>query len=256
MEKNKINLVTGNCVTEEEIFIANNLSVTTKVSPEEVMIYEISAENEEKRRLAYHDEMRWVAEIENGTRTETKKLFQAENLEKLKMIGTLSNKNAFKQYEYMVITSTCLACRAAIRGGVNVYDAYALADIFYQKVSMCSSVMELLRLYAEITDEFSSQVRKVKEHHSIDIVEQCKEYIARNRTKKFSLKEMAAELEKNPSYLSRIFSEREGRTLQDYALSLRLEAGANLLKYSNQSAGEIAEYLNFPSLRSRIEKGF
>lgn len=39
-------MVTGNCVTEEEIFVANNLSTTTKVSPEEVMIYEISAEND------------------------------------------------------------------------------------------------------------------------------------------------------------------------------------------------------------------
>lgn len=107
--------------------------------------------------------------------------------------------------------------------------------------------MELLRLYAEITDEFSSQVRKAKEHHSIDIVEQCKEYIARSRTKKFSLKELAKELEKNPSYLSRVFSEWEGRTLQEYALSLRLEAGANLLKYSDKSVGEIAEYLNFSS---------
>lgn len=242
-------MITGNCVSEQDIFEANRFlkQSAVRVSSEEVMIYEISSATEEKRRLAYRDELKWAAEIENGTRTETKNLFQPENLEKLKMIGTLSNKNALKQYEYMVITSACLACRAAIRGGVDVYEAYALTDIYYQKASMCSSVMELLQLYAEIADEFSSRVRRAKESRMSDVVEHCKDYIARNRTRKFSLTLLAAELEKNPSYLSHIFSEQTGRTLQDYALSLRLEAGANLLKYSDRSVGEIAEYLHFSS---------
>lgn len=240
-------MITGKCVTEEEIFEANNLSSVQgeDADKDEVMIYEITANTEERRRLAYRDEQKWAAEIENGTRMNTKELFQSENLEKLEMIGTLSSKNAYKQYEYMVITSTCLACRAAIRGGVNVYDAYAQADIFYQKISMCSNIMELLQLYAEVADEFSSQVRKAKEKPYMDVVEQCKDYISRHRMEKFSLSQLAEVLKKNPSYLSRIFSEQTGVTLQGYALTMRLEAGANLLKYSNHSVGEIAEYLHF-----------
>lgn len=238
-------------VTDEEIFAESNLNTdmkeNTRLDENEVMIYEIQSSTAGKRHLAYRDELIWTAEIENGIRRETQKKLQPENMEKLEQVGKLSIKNAFKQLEYMVISSTCLACRAAIRGGVNVYDAYNLADLFYQKVSMCKDAMELLKLYTQIADEFSSQVRKAKENRSSDVVEQCKEYIARNRTKKFSLSALADALGKNANYLSRIFSEQEGKTLQEYALELRLEAGANLLKYSERSVGEIAEYLNFSS---------
>lgn len=130
---------------------------------------------------------------------------------------------------------------------MNAFDAYHLADVYFQKVSLCTDVMQLLQLYMEMADEYSSQVRKVKENQSSDTIEQCKEYIARHRTKKFSLTELAKELGKSPSYLSRAFSELTHKTLQEYALEKRLEAGANLLKYSEQSVGNISEYLNFPS---------
>ncbi len=244
-------MITGKQVSEEAIFAESNLddgmNANVRLEEEEVLIYEIQSSTEENRRLAYRDELIWTAEIESGIRKETKKKLQSENLKKLEQVGKLSNKNAYKQFEYMVISSACLACRAAIRGGVNVYDAYALADLFYQKTSLCKNVMELLQLYTQIADEFSSQVRKAKENRSSGVVEQCKDYIARNRTKKFSLPALAEALGKNPSYLSRIFSEQTGKTLQEYALSHRLEAGANLLKYSDRSIGEISEYLNFSS---------
>lgn len=243
--------VTGQMISEEEILekydSAAELDKNKQFGKGEYLIYEIQESTEEKRRMAYRDELKWTAEIENGTRMDTRKKLTAKELEKLERIGTLSNKNALKQYEYMVVSSATLACRAAIRGGVRAYDAYLLADVFFQKASMCTDVMELLKLYTEVVDGFSSRVRNVKENRSLDLVERCRDYIARHKTKKFSLKEMAEELGKSPGYLSRLFSEQTGTALQDYALEQRLEAGANLLRYSNRSVGEIAEYLHFSS---------
>lgn len=242
-------MVTGRMVTEKEI-LKDQEQLSEKslqVEKDEFMIYEIQESTAEKRRLAYHDELKWTAEIENGVRQNTEKKLNPKEMEKLEMIGTLANKNAYKQYEYMVVTSIVLACRAAIRGGLDVYDSYMLADSYLQKVSMCTNIMGLLKLYVRIVDDFSSRVRKTKEQRSDDLVEECKVYIARHRLDKFSLQEMAKEIGKNPSYLSRVFSEKTGKTLQNYALEKRLEAGANLLKYSEHSAGEIAEYLHFSS---------
>ena len=242
-------MITGNMVTEEEMLEGNDRmsAESVRVEKDEFMVYEIQESTEEKRRFAYHDELKWTAEIENGTRRNTEKKLNAKELEKLEMIGTLANKNAFKQYEYMVVTSAALACRAAIRGGMNVYDAYMLADVYFQKISMCTNIIELLKLYVQIVDDFSGQVRKAKENRSADLIEECKDYIARHRLDKFSLRELAKELGKSPGYLSRIFSEQTGSTLQEYALRKRLEAGANLLKYSEHSVGEITEYLHFSS---------
>ena len=58
---------------------------------------------------------------------------------------------------------------------------------------------------------------------------------------------MAAELGVSRSYLSRHFSEQAGITLQDYVLQTRLEAAANMLRFSKEQIGTIAEYLCFPS---------
>lgn len=242
-------MVTGRVITEKEIMKDHGelSEKSLQIEKDEFMIYEIQESTEEKRRLAYRDELKWTAEIENGVRQNTEQKLNSKEMEKLEMIGTLANKNAYKQYEYMVVTSIVLACRAAIRGGLDVYDSYMLADVYFQKVSVCTNIMELLKIYVRVVDEFSSRVREAKEHRSEDLIEECKAYIARHRIEKFSLQEIAREIGKNPSYLSRVFSEQTGKTLQAYALEKRLEAGANLLKYSEHSVGEITEYLHFSS---------
>lgn len=58
---------------------------------------------------------------------------------------------------------------------------------------------------------------------------------------------MAKDLGLSRSYLSRHFSEQTGITLQDYVLQTRLEAAANMLRFSEEQIGAIAEYLCFPS---------
>jgi AraC-like DNA-binding protein len=58
---------------------------------------------------------------------------------------------------------------------------------------------------------------------------------------------MARELGKSQSYLARRFHEETGITLQQYALDQRLEAGANMLRFSDEKIGDIADYLGFSS---------
>ena len=147
----------------------------------------------------------------------------------------------------MAVTACCLASRAAIRGGVNAYEAYQLSEMFLQRISHSTNVMEILQIHMEISRAFAEKVCLVKENRNYDCVEQCKDYIARHRTKKFSLEDVAAAVGKNPSYLSRVFSEQTGMTMQDYALNTRLEAAANILRYSDTGIGDVAEYLSFPS---------
>lgn len=240
-------MLTGKMVTEHEIMNASQLKMDVNVAPVDMMSYEIQNTTEEKQHLAYQDEMRWIMTIENGTLEKKENRLTPENMEKMEQIGTLAKSNSLKQFEYMAVTSCCLASRAAIRGGVNAYEAYRTSEMFLQKISVCTNVMEMLQIHMEISNEFARMVRAVKENRNSDCVEQCKDYIAHHRTKKFSLNDVAEAVGKNPSYLSRVFSEQTGMTMQDYALNVRLEAAANILKYSNESVGGIAEYLSFPS---------
>ena len=238
-------VVTGQMVTEEEL-LENESS--GGIREEDIVIYEFRRDSEEKRRLAYKEEQKWMAAIEAGTMEEQDKSLTPENLEKLERIGTLAIHNSFKQCEYMVITSICLASRAAIRGGMNTYEAYTLSDLYYQKASQCSNVLELLNLYIQVANDFSSRVKKAMEkQHRVDYIEQCRDYIARHWSRKFTVSEMARELGMNRCYLSRKFSEQVGMTIQEYTLETRLEASANMLRYSDVKIGEIADYLCFNS---------
>lgn len=240
-------MLTGCQITEEAILKSSEIDMNANVAPEEMMSYEVQNTTEEKQHLAYQDELKWTMAIENGILENKEKRMTAENLEKVDQIGTLANSNSLKQFEYMAVTASCLASRAAIRGGINAYEAYRTSEMFLQKISKCTNVMEILQIHLEISQTFSDMVRAVKENHNSDCVEQCKDYMARHRTEKFSLNEVADAVGKNPNYLSRVFSEQTGMTMQEYALNTRLEAAANMLKFSNEAIGEVAEYLSFPS---------
>ena len=239
--------VTGKQTTEKAILEVSELDTGIDTTATDMVFYEIMNTTEEKQHLAYQDEVKWLSQIENGTLDAKENRMTPENLAKLDQVGMLASANSLKQFEYLAVSSTVLACRAAIRGGVNAYEAYRLSEVFLQRISKCTNAMEMLKLHSQVAGEFSSQVRKVRENRNYDCVEQCKDYIARHRTKKFSLTDVAEAVGKNPSYLSRVFSEQTGFTMQEYALNIRLEAAANILCYSNEGIGDIAEYLNFPS---------
>ena len=239
-------LITGKKVGEDELLRANK-SIAFMEKQEQGARPRM-AETEEGRRFSYKDELEWIHAIETGSIERTDIMLTPENLQKMEYIGKLAQNNSFKQYEYMVITTICLASRAAMTAGVNPYEAYTLSDIYYQKGSRCRDVMELLNIHLDASAEFSALVRKKQEKLKKDnYIEQCKDYIAKHRRDKIDLKKMADELGINRSYLSRKFAKQEGITLQNYVLDSKLEAAANILKYSDAKVGEIMDYLGFAS---------
>lgn len=238
-------LFIGKRVTEDEILVDNEVS--GRIHKKDVLTYEINRQTEEKFRMSYEYEREWLAAVENGTVDPSRMFLNEENLQKLKWVGNLADKDSYKQIEYMVITAVALACRAAIRGGVNSNDAYNVADLYYQQVAKCNTIMEMLGIYPNMMLDFSERVRRVNENRLSSDVEKCKDYIARYRTKKFTLVDLAENVGKNPSYLSDKFSREMGMTIREYTKRQRLEVAANMLVYSDTGIGDIAEYLHFSS---------
>jgi AraC-like DNA-binding protein len=238
-------LLTNKQITETELLQQNDES--KRVYRKDVMTYEMHRQTEEEVRLTYEEEQRWLAQIESGELDAERMTVNKENREKLKQIGTLASGNTSKQIEYMVITTVALACRAAIRGGLNPHDAYNLSDLYYQQVAKCNSEVEMLNVYIEMLNDFANRVKEAKKKRQSVDVEKCKDFIARNRTRQFTMEDMAQEIGKNASYLSKKFSKEVGMTMQEYTRQQRLEAAANMLTYSDTSIGDIAEYLHFSS---------
>ena len=64
---------------------------------------------------------------------------------------------------------------------------------------------------------------------------------------KITLQALAEEVHLSPSHLSKLFHREMGLTISDYIRKKRVEAAGNMLKFSDYSCAEIANYLCFSS---------
>ena len=136
--------------------------------------------------------------------------------------------------------------RAAIAGGVNPYDAYDMNDLYLQKIASVSSEKEYNKIFEDSFLGYINAVRKVKAQQSQSAhIEKCKTYISRHLNKPFTREDLAEYTDLSPTYLSHLFVQHEHQTLKSYILKERVNAAMNMLKFSDYSISQIAEYLCF-----------
>lgn len=238
-------MITGMQLNEEDILRPNNsMSVYLEA---DMVAYQLYQYEEEKSHLSFEEERKWLELISEGRlgKSDTQ-IYQ--NAELMERVGTMAENNALKQTEYTMVAAITLATRAAIYGGVPPFRMYQLSDLYLQRLSKCTTAIDMLNVYAKALEDYNNEVLKSKaQAHYSDYVEQCKDYIAKNLYKKISISAMAKDLGVNRSYLSRKFSELEGMTILEYLRKERLTASANLLIYSEESIGNIAYYMSFSS---------
>lgn len=240
-------MMTGRRYEEKDLRRANAQNV--EIGQGDVVDYEIYRYNADSTRSSYEIERRWLGYIEAGdvAAISERTMPQSEATRIFEGIGVMAYSD-FKQAEYMVVSCVTLATRAAIRGGVPPLSCYELSDLYLQKTSECQSVAALMEIAVNAPEQFARLVHdyKCRDHYGT-IIEQCKDYIARHLYHAFTITEMASDLSMNRTYLSQLFKSQTGTTLRDYIRNERLRAAENLLKYSEESVGQIAEYMQFSS---------
>lgn len=207
------------------------------------------------RRTAYMLERKYYECIKNGNSiSEITRMDKSEDV--MDNVGKMA-KSGIKQFEYLAVETITMSTRAAIEGGMDVESAYRLSDLYLQRLEKCGNQNEMLSLSMQVMNDFSDQVarsRKEKEK-SADYVEKCKVYLCRHLREKISMRELAVQIGLNYSYLSRIFSQYAGLSLTEYVRKERLKGAANMLRYTDYTVVEIAEYFTFSS-PSRFSESF
>lgn len=240
-------VVNGECVDEVSLMEESNLSPSEYENMEwKLTTYRMESAEQERRHLEYEYEKRHMNQITEGN-LEYFEGLSYEHIHMMDEIGKLA-EDGIKQYEYMVAATITLVCRAAMEGGITPAIAYAISDVYFQKLEKCRLPSEMIQLSTEVQKEFTAMVKASKGHRgSAYYVEQCKDYIAQNIHKRLSVEEIAKQIGVNRTYLSGRFSEQEGMTISQYSTLIRLLAAENMLKYSDAPISEIAEYLCFSS---------
>ncbi|MBQ8610961.1 MAG: helix-turn-helix domain-containing protein [Oscillospiraceae bacterium] len=161
--------------------------------------------------------------------------------------GILADEQ-LRQLKNTFIVTTTLASRAAIRGGMDIDDAFTLSDAFIQKCELISAPDKIINLQYQMVTEFTRRVEMIRlgkqpSKLAIDVAN----YIQHHLSEPITAEDIAKELYLSRPYLSRKFIEETGISLTDYILNEKTEEAKRLLRYSDKSLTAISGYLGFSS---------
>ncbi len=173
--------------------------------------------------------------------------------------GGVLAREQLRQRKNTFIVAVTLVSRAAIRGGMNVEDAFSHSDSYIQQCELLSSPGDILNLQYRMVLDYTERVERLRlgrqpSRLTIDVAN----YIQRHMSEPVTAEKIAENLFLNRSYLSRKFKEETGETLTDFILKEKTEEAKRLLRYSDKSLTAIGSYLGFSSAShfSRVFKAY
>ncbi len=161
--------------------------------------------------------------------------------------GTMG-RAPLRQGQNVFIGVMTLVTRSAIRGGMDISEAYQLSDTYIMESERAVSQETIDALTYTAIMDFAQRVAaaQLPSGMSADVY-RCLQYVSQNTNRHISVEDVAEEVGKSASYLSKKFYKELGFHLSSYILRRKLEEGKSLLSYSDRSISEISEYLCFSS---------
>jgi len=170
-------------------------------------------------------------------------------------VGTIANDN-LRQWKNMVIVTTTLASRAAMKGGLTPSIAYQLSNIYMQQVERLSNLDAIQSLFGQILREYTNRVaNSIIPTTADNILYQAIQYIRENTNKNITVANVADHVGFSRPSLSRKFKKELGFEISAFIRKCKLEDAKDLLAYSHKSISEISSYLCFSS-QSHFQKTF
>ena len=164
-------------------------------------------------------------------------------------------KEQLRQLKNTCIVTTTLVSRAAIRGGMDVDDAFDLSDSYIQQCELLNSPEAVTSLQYRIILDYTQRVERLhlgKQPSKLTV--DVANYIQHHISETITTEKVAAALFLSRPYLSRRFKAETGETLTDFILKEKTEEAKRLLRYSDKPLTAISSYLGFssPSHFSRV----
>ena len=161
--------------------------------------------------------------------------------------GKLS-KDFLRNMRYHFVVSTALITRLCVEKGLERELAYTLSDLYIGKMDVAKTAEKIIVLHNEMLMDFTHKMADLPKQkvYSIQIVKAI-DYIQKHRNNKLTVQDIADELHINRSYLSSLFKKETGKSISGFIREEKIKAAANMLKFSEYSYGDIAEYFGFAS---------
>lgn len=160
--------------------------------------------------------------------------------------GKLS-KIPLRNKQNLFIAGVTLFTRSAIEGGLPVEEAFNMSDAYISISESASNLTQISELHRKAAFDFTGKVAKIQRKQYAPSIQKTMDFIYKNLHNDFSLEDLAQHVNLSPSYLSRLFRKECGMPLFSYVQKERIHAAQNMLRFSDYSYSDIANYLNFKS---------
>ena len=173
--------------------------------------------------------------------------------------GGILAPDHLRQMKNTFIVTATLCSRAAIRGGLDVDDAFSLSDSYIQSCERLDTAKKITNLQYHMVLEFTERVERLHlDEHPGKLAVAVANYVQHHLSENISTEALAQSLYMGRSYLSTKFHSETGIKLNDFILQQKTEEAKRLLRYTDRSAAAIGDYLAFssPAHFSRVFKKY
>ncbi|MBD5084955.1 MAG: helix-turn-helix domain-containing protein [Clostridiales bacterium] len=162
--------------------------------------------------------------------------------------GGVLAEDQLRQMKNTFIVTVTLITRAAIQGGLDAEEAFALSDGFIQKCELLTAMDQITNLQYRMVLEFTERVEQVRlGGQPSRLARQVANYVRQHLSEPISVEDMAKELYVSRPHLSAKFRQETGETLTDFILKEKTEEAKRLLRYTDKTSAAIGAYLGFSS---------
>lgn len=193
---------------------------------------------------AYSTELAFYHAVQSGDIQRVKETMSPLDSEGF---GTLSS-DSLRNLRYHLIISVAMITRYCMEAGMPSGEAYTLSDLYIQKADIASTSEAISALHKQMIIDFTKRMRNHKtEQVYSKPISKCLDYIYDYLHTPISLENLAEYVSLTPAYLSALFKKQVGTTISAYIRERRIDAAKNMLRYSEYTPIEIANYLCFSS---------
>lgn len=162
-------------------------------------------------------------------------------------MGILS-RNALTNLKYHFVVTVAMITRHCVEAGMELEQAYRLSDFYILKMDSMTTTEDISALHDNMVLDFTGKMLLIKKQSIISkSITMCIEYVYNHIHDRITIEDLAAYTDLSPSYLSRLFKKELGISVSDYIREKKIDKAQNLLKYSDFTPVEIANYLSFSS---------
>ena len=236
------------CLNDEQIDIgshfglesANVVSSFSNIHSNEV----IRAKESQHFHNTYFFERQLTKCIQDGDLSGLNRLLE----DSAELSGGVLADNSLRQEKNIFITTTALVTRSAISGGMDMEQAYMLADLYIQECERFQDIAHISTLNYTMLADFTERVSQTKIPQGMSPeVFKCIQFISHHINEPIQVGDVAEHIGRSRSYLTNKFKKELGFDVSSFIMRCRLEEAKSLLTYSDKTLSEISTYLCFSS---------